>query len=233
MENQRDDFREHESACARVAAQFPLGWLRLYAGSKLRRDPIYAAAYELFQGSNQPILDVGCGVGLLAFYLRERGSRQPVLGLDVDLRKTRRGTRVAGRYRDVDISCHDIQKSIPAFSGNVALFDVLHYLAPAQQMTLLSHLAKCVAPGGWLVIRDCPRDNNPRYFVTWIAERFGQLILWSWNSSLHFPLRERIAENFSENEFERSSRPLWGTTPFNNQLFIFRRRASETVPVAG
>ena len=233
MENQRDDACEHKSACARVAAQFPLGWLRLYVGSKLRRDPIYPAAYELFQRSNQPILDVGCGLGLLAFYLRERGSRQPVLGLDVDLRKTRRGTRVAGRYRDVDISCHDIQKSIPAFSGNVALFDVLHYLPPAQQMTLLSHLAKCVALGGYLVIRDCPRDNNPRYFVTWMAEKFGQLILWSWKSSLHFPLRERITENFSENEFERSSRPLWGMMPFNNQLFVFRRRASETVPVAG
>src|ERR1043166_6906008 len=30
-------------------------------------------------------------------------------------------------------------------------------------------------------------------------------------------------------ENERESRPLWGKLPFNNQLFIFRRRAFATV----
>ena len=50
--------------CATLAAH--------YAGRKLRRDPIFPAAYELLRESNEPLLDVGCGVGLLAFYLRER-----------------------------------------------------------------------------------------------------------------------------------------------------------------
>jgi hypothetical protein len=61
MENRRGDVSEHESACARVAAQFPQRWLRGYVRSKLRRDPIYPAAYELFRGSDEPILDIGCG----------------------------------------------------------------------------------------------------------------------------------------------------------------------------
>ena len=217
---------EHESACARVVAQFPRGWLRIYVGTKLRRDPIYAAAYELFQGSGEPILDIGCGLGLLAFYLRERGFRQPILGLDVDLRKTRKGSRIASRYRDVDLRCQDVQQPIQAFSGNVALFDVLHYLPLIEQTALLSHLARCVAPGGLLAVRDCPRDNSPRFWITWVAEKFGQAISWNLNTSIHFPSRERITEAFSENEFERESRPLWGTLPFNNQLFIFRRVSS-------
>jgi SAM-dependent methyltransferase len=222
MENRRGDTSEHESACARVAAQFPQGWLRIYVGSKLRRDPIYAAAYELFHGSNEPILDIGCGLGLLAFYLRERGCRQPILGLDVDLRKTRKGSRIASRYRDVDLRCQDIQGSIPAFSGNIALFDVLHYLPLTGQTALLSHLAECGAPGGLLVIRECLRDDSPRFWMTWVAEKFGQAISWNLNTSLHFPSRERIVEAFGENEFKRESRPLSGSLPFNNQLFIFR-----------
>jgi 2-polyprenyl-3-methyl-5-hydroxy-6-metoxy-1,4-benzoquinol methylase len=226
MENRRGDTSEHESACARVAAQFPQRWLRGYVGSKLRRDPIYPAAYELFHGSGEPILDIGCGLGLLAFYLRERGFQPPILGLDVDLRKTRKGSRIASRYRDVDLRCKDIQGSIPAFSGNIALFDVLHYLPLTRQTALLSHLAECVAPGGLLVIRDCPRDNSPRFWMTWVAEKFGQAISWNLNTSIHFPSRERIAEGFSENEFERESRPLWGALPFNNYLFTFRRCSS-------
>jgi 2-polyprenyl-3-methyl-5-hydroxy-6-metoxy-1,4-benzoquinol methylase len=223
MENWRSDVSEHESACARVATQFPQRWLRGYVGSKLRRDPIYSAAYELFRDSDEPILDIGCGVGLLAFYLRERRCRQPIIGLDVDARKIRQGSRIASRYRDVDLRCQDVQQSIPGFSGNIALFDVLHYLPLTQQTSLLSHLARCVAPGGLLVVRDCPRDNSPRFWMTWVAEKLGQAISWNLNTSIHFPSRERIAEAFDENEFARESRPLWGTLPFNNYLFVFRR----------
>jgi len=222
----------HEAACARVAAQFSQRWLRAYAGSKLRRDPVYPAAYDLFSGSDEPILDIGCGVGLLAFYLRERGCRQPVLGLDVDVRKIRQGTRIAvQQYKNVDLRLHDVQEALPAFSGTIVLFDVLHYLPLARQTALLSHLARRVAPGGSLVIRDCPRDNGPRFWITWVAEKFAQAVSWNLNTSLHFPSRERINDAFSETEFERESRPLWGTSPFNNYLFIFRRRASGAVPV--
>jgi 2-polyprenyl-3-methyl-5-hydroxy-6-metoxy-1,4-benzoquinol methylase len=227
MENRRDDFSEHESACARVAAQFPQRWLRGYVGSKLRRDPIYPAAYELFRGSDEPILDIGCGVGLLAFYLRERRCPQPILGLDVDARKIRQGGRIAAdRYRDVDLRHQDVQGPIPVFSGNIALFDVLHYMPLDQQTSLLARLAQCVPPAGLLVIRDCPRDNSPRFWMTYMAEKFAQAVSWNLNTPLHFPSRERIAEAFNENEFERESRPLWGTSPFNNQLFIFRRSSS-------
>jgi 2-polyprenyl-3-methyl-5-hydroxy-6-metoxy-1,4-benzoquinol methylase len=95
METLRGNAAEHERACARVAVQFSQRWLRHYARGKLRRDPIYPAAYDLLGHSAEPILDVGCGVGLLAFYLRERGCRQPVLGLDVDARKIRYGATIA------------------------------------------------------------------------------------------------------------------------------------------
>src|ERR1700730_9147534 len=67
MENRRGDVSEHESACTRVAAQFPQLSLRTYVGSQLRRDPIYFVAHELFRGWDEPILDIGCGLGLLAF----------------------------------------------------------------------------------------------------------------------------------------------------------------------
>jgi 2-polyprenyl-3-methyl-5-hydroxy-6-metoxy-1,4-benzoquinol methylase len=201
--------------------------------SKLRRDPIFAVAYELFRGSDAPILDIGCGVGLLAFYLRERGFRAPILGLDVDGRKTERGNRIALRYVDVDLRCVDVQESIPAFSGNITMVDMLHYLPPLEQIELLSRLTDCVAPGGLLVIRQCPRDNSARFWVTWIVEKLGQAITWNLDTAISFPSRERIAETFHEDHFEHESRPLWGGLPFNNQLFVFRRRGSETVPVAG
>ncbi|HSP45361.1 MAG TPA: class I SAM-dependent methyltransferase [Chthoniobacterales bacterium] len=224
METVRRNAVEHENACARVATQFSQRWLRSYVRGKLRRDRIYQAAYELLHSSAAPILDVGCGLGLLAFYLRERGCRQPVLGLDVDARKIRYGATIAaGRYRDVDLRFHDVENAIPSFSGNVALFDVLHYLPPATQTALLTHLADCIEPGGILIIRDCPREARPRYWITWLAEKFAQAISWNIDSALHFPSRASIDEVFDLTEFERETRPLWGASPFNNHIFIFRR----------
>jgi 2-polyprenyl-3-methyl-5-hydroxy-6-metoxy-1,4-benzoquinol methylase len=232
METLKGNVAEHENACARVATQFRSKWLRHYVRGKLRSDRIFPAAYELLRSSTEPILDVGCGVGLLAFYLRERACPQPVLGLDVDARKIRYGSRIAAdHYRDIEFRFQDIQAALPNFSGNVALFDVLHYLPVEEQQALLQHLADCVAPGGFLIIRDCPRERRLRYSITWFAEKFAQAISWNISGALHFPSRRSINDVFGAAHFDRETRPLWGASPFNNHIFIFRRRAAEAVPV--
>jgi SAM-dependent methyltransferase len=233
MESRRENVTEHENACGRVAAQFRSPWLRSYVRNKLRSDRIYPEAYDLLGQSVQPILDVGCGVGLLAFYLRERGCTQPVLGLDLDARKIRYGGEIAaGAYRDVELRFHDVEKTLPDFRGNVALFDVLHYLPRPAQTALLTRLAERVAPGGLLIVRDSLREMRPRYWITWFAEKFAQTISWNINLELHFPSRASIDDIFDGREFERASRPLWGTSPFNNHIFIFRRRTAAAVPVS-
>jgi 2-polyprenyl-3-methyl-5-hydroxy-6-metoxy-1,4-benzoquinol methylase len=233
MENRQGDEDEHERVAARVAAHFPQRWLRSYVGSKLRRDPVYPAAYELLRDSDRPVLDLGCGVGLLAFYLRERGCGHAVLGLDLDARKIGHGQRIAqAHYQGIELRWQDIQQPLPDFSGNVVLFDVLHYLPLAQQTVLLATLVERIAPGGMLIIRDCPRDNSPRFWMTYFAEKFAQAISWNLSTSLHFPSRARIEGPFPQDDFDREGRPLWGKSPFNNYLFIFRRRASGAVPVS-
>jgi 2-polyprenyl-3-methyl-5-hydroxy-6-metoxy-1,4-benzoquinol methylase len=178
------------------------------------------------RGSAEPILDIGCGVGLLGFYLRERGCVQPVMGLDLDARKIEQGQRIAqAHYGNLDLRHQDVRQPLPDFSGNIVLFDVLHYLPLAQQTALLVQLTARIPPGGLLMIRDCPRENGPRFWTTYVAEKFAQLISWNLSTSLHFPSRDRIDGAFPPDEFDRECRALWGKSPFNNYLFIFRRRA--------
>ena len=222
--------KAHEEACVRVAARFDERWLRIYAGRKLRSDPIFPAAFELFGAGNQPLVDIGCGVGLLAFYLRERNFLAPICGLDRDGRKIERARAVAARtYHDLSFVEQDVCAPI-APAGNIVLFDLLHYLPPNDQTSLLERLATRVAPGEMLVIRDCPRDDNARFWLTHLAERFAQTTTWNLKTPLHFPTREMICAAFDMKEFSQSVAPLWGRTPFNNHLFIFRRRAAATVP---
>lgn len=234
MESRRENGTHHEIACARVALQFRSPWLRNYVRHKLRTDGIYAAAYDLLGQSAEPILDVGCGLGLLAFYLRERACSQPVVGLDLDARKISCGAAIAaGRYCNVDLRFQDVAAAVPDFRGNIVLFDVLHYLPRCSQSALLARLAERVAPGGLLIIRDSLREMRPRYWCTWIAEKFAQAISWNLAAGLHFPSRRSIDEAFDQQQFGHESRPLWGASPFNNHIFIFRRHAHAAVPVAG
>lgn len=217
------DASAHEAACSRVAANFTERWLRSYVGRKLRSDPIFPAAFELLRATTQPLIDVGCGVGLLAFYLRERDFLQPITGLDRDSRKIGRARVVSERaYHDVSFIEQDVCDPIDAL-GNVVLFDVLHYLSPNQQLALLGQLAEGVAPGGMLIVRDCQRDRNLRFWLTHLAERFAQLTTWNIKVELHFPSRDEICAAFDQENFSRTITPLWGRTPFNNHLFVFRR----------
>jgi SAM-dependent methyltransferase len=233
MKNRNSNPAGHEEACARIAARFHSRLLRRYVASKLRTDPVYLAVYELMRASAEPVLDIGCGVGLLAFYLRERGFQNPIIGLDRDLRKIREANRVAGAgYEELVFRDQDVEEPSLPFSGNIAVLDLLHYLPPAHQKKLLGRLAGCVAGGAVLVLRDCPRNQGTRFWLTYLTEKFAQIISWNVTAPLYFPSRESIYENFSAEKFNGHDTPLWGATPFNNHLFIFRRHAHAVVPVA-
>lgn len=226
MENQPPPAATHEEACARVSALFGPRWLRHYGASKLRRDEVFRAAYELLRDSSEPILDVGCGVGLLPLYLRARGLKQPVTGIDVDRSKVQhaRAAVVQAGYAGLGFLDHDAAGALPEFRGNIALFDVLHYLHPSAQETLLAQLAQRLAPGGMVLLRDCPQDSSARFWATYLGEVFAQAVSWNIGGPLHFPTRGMIYSAFNGNQFTLEEQPMFAGGPFNNRLFIFRRK---------
>jgi SAM-dependent methyltransferase len=218
----------HEQACTRVASLFASRWLRFYVGSKLRSDPVFRLAHELLSDVAGPILDIGCGVGLLAFYLRERGFNQTIVGIDIDKRKIRRAIAASEshRYAGLRFVVHDVARDLPPFTGSITIFDLVHYLGSSAQRKLLAEVATRVAPGAALLLRDSPRDGSARFRATYAAEVFAQTISWNWRTPLHFPTTASINAAFSESKFVRDVQPAWGATPFNNRLFVFRRRES-------
>jgi 2-polyprenyl-3-methyl-5-hydroxy-6-metoxy-1,4-benzoquinol methylase len=198
-----------------LAARFPTRWLRHYARSKLATDPVYEAVAARLP--ELPLLDVGCGIGLLALYLRTRGFRAPVTGIDFDAAKI----AAAPRLHDVQFRVADARQPLD-FRGSVAILDVLHYFSDADQQRILANAACCVAPGGVAIIRDAVRDGSWRYRATYLAETFATAIGWLKGERLHFPRRETITGVFPDAEIV----PLWGRTPFNNYLFVFRAPSS-------
>ena len=69
--------RDNESTCAQVMSLFRDPRLKGYVRGKLRIDPMYGAVFECLRESRLPILDLGCGIGILLYYLRHRGLQLP------------------------------------------------------------------------------------------------------------------------------------------------------------
>lgn len=222
--------RNDKAAIETIAGHFAGSrWLQGYARGKLRTDPVYRAVLDLLRERPQPVLDLGCGIGLLSFYLREHGFEEPILGVDRDEKKIAQAAAIAaGHYTGLRFEFRDA-RDVPLICDTVVLLDVLHYLKPSCQRSLLKALAEKIPPGGVVIIRNTPRDGSWRYLMTRLEEMMIRLFGWVRGSGggLHFPTVEEVAMPFRGRGFSEETRPLWGRTPFNSYLFVFTRPPSD------
>jgi SAM-dependent methyltransferase len=204
-----------------IASRYPTRLLRSYARVKMATDPAYNAVFDLLRDATEPLLDIGCGVGLMAFYLRERGMRMPIVGIDHDRRKIEIARQVAVGDQSVSFDVGDARHRVQ-FRGNVVLLDVLHYFSDSDQSVILRNAA---AAGGMIIIRDGIRDGSLRYRLTYAQEMLARAGGWLKAERLHFPTRQSI-ETSLNGDLREEVRPMFGRTPFNNYLFVFRRAKS-------
>ena len=208
----------------RIASLYSSFGLRAYVRSKLLWDPFYEAVASRVSQSDLPLLDIGCGIGILGFYLRMRGFGSAIVGLDTDEKKIETARTIArGRYDGLTFNVADARKGLDSFSGNVVMADMLHYMTDSDRQSLLDEAAERVAPGGMLLVRDCVRDSSLRYRATYLEELFATKIGWLRVPILNFPSPDEIRAPFRERGFTDEMIPLWGRTPYNNYLFVFRR----------
>ena len=203
-----------------LASRYPRGFLRMYVRGKLATDPVYDAVYEHLRSSDQPVIDIGCGVGILALYLRQRGFKAPIIGIDHDARKIEIARRVAGTD-DVSFSVGDARAPIP-MHGNVVLLDVLHYFTTEDQAAILRNASSA---GGMILIRDGLRDGSLRYRLTYAQEALARVGGWLKAERLNFPTPGAIADVL-DGEFTHELQPMFGHSPFNNYLFAFKRSSA-------
>jgi 2-polyprenyl-3-methyl-5-hydroxy-6-metoxy-1,4-benzoquinol methylase len=208
----------------KTAGLYPGHWDHNYVAAKLRTDPLYTALAENLRGSDLPLLDLGCGLGLSALFLRAAGIKVPIHGLDYDSRKidSARLAAAASGHSDLAFSHHDARAGLPEHQGNVCILDILQFFTPDEQGSLLRLAASRVAPGGKLIIRSGLRDGSWRFKVTVLGDWLAKATLWMKAAPTHYPAAEdlrRILDGFGPVEIS----PLWGGTPFNNHLAVMTR----------
>ncbi len=208
----------------RIAHLYESRLQRGYVLGKLAGDPVYAATAALVAGTALPLLDIGCGIGLLGLYLHALGHAQPYLGLDHDPRKIAAGQQAvqrAGLDALISLRHADVAAS-PPMHGHVTLLDVLHYLPAARQPALLWEAARHLAPDGCLVIRNVLREPNWRFHATRVEEFFLRTSGWIPGGAQHYPSASEVRAPLEDAGLEVRIEPLRGCTPFNSYLIVAR-----------
>lgn len=222
-----DDLQQR--ALERIPRLYEHPRYRWYARGKLRGDGIYAAVLRHLN-DDLPILDIGCGIGLMAFYLRSAGRTNQLLGLDLDPRKisAARDAQRRSTFAAPDLSFElGNARELPPFSGHVLLLDVVHYLPREAQAVLVREAASRVATGGRLILRDAIRDGSWRARLTMVQERFSRTIGWLRGERLEFPSRDALYAATDEAGLRLvAEEPMFAGNPFNNHLLVWERSGS-------
>lgn len=197
-----------------------------YARSKLATDPLYEGVGHALDACHEPLLDVGCGIGLLAHTLRARDFRGGYAGVDIDGRKIASARAAAARagLADVHFDTLDLATHFPDHAGSVAILDVLQFVPPSAQARILDAAAACLTPKARLVIRSGLEKDGWRLRITHAIDQVSEWLHWMRGEPPRYPRRAELEARFDRLGLDARFEPLRGKTPFENWLIVARRR---------
>lgn len=221
-----EDKATRKAIALRISRHFAAKFDREWVKWKLIADPLFATLLPWLRESGLPVLDVGCGRGLLGFYLRECGINSDYIGIDFDASKIQPAQAVAAHYvPPPQYHLMDARQAWPDVRGHVCLLDVLHYLPATEQDALLRQCAEHVAMDGRLIVRSGIRDAGWRYRFTSGTDKVMASLGLMKSPPQCYPTLEELdgVLRGAGLELETTHAPeKWAM--FNNYLQVYRRR---------
>lgn len=204
--------------------EHPLGnrWDYYYSRAKLSSDPLYPGVSEALRGTDAPLLDLGCGLGLLAHTLYADGIRLPYRGVDSDAAKIRRAVRAAAKVglKDTRFDTMDLSRELPQHRGNVVILDVLQFIPYPAQARAIDQMIAMLTPGAKLVIRTGLDDGTGRARITRAVDLFSRTVGWMNAMPRYYPDGEALRARLLAAGLQVEFTPLFGRTPFNNWRIV-------------
>ncbi len=169
--------------------------LEWYMRIKLKLEKNYAP-FEKIIPAKASILDLGCGYGFLPYMLQFMSDERTITGVDYDEDKIATANHGYLKSDRLQFFCADVTTFPLAKYDVIIISDVLHYLKPEAQESLLINCFGALNTGGILIIRDGNADLKDRHKGTKLTEFFSVKLL-KFNKSendLNFVSGKKIKE---------------------------------------
>jgi SAM-dependent methyltransferase len=220
-----------------------------FARSKLRMDPVFR--HLLSQGlltlpqagTGVRVLDIGCGQGVLAGLLLAAGrvavdggwptgwAPPPRLATytGIDLMPREIGWAQAAFGDPATFTCADMRRVPLPPCEVVVLLDVLHYVAPDDQDTLLARAHSALVPGGRLLLRVGDASASGGFRASQWVDRIVTRVRGN-PVALHGRTLPAWRATLADIGFAVRAQPMSQGTPFSNVLLVADRRGSGVRP---
>lgn len=206
-------------SATRIAEAYHDGhWLQGYIAGKLSNDPLFEEGLSVLRERKGKVIDLGCGLGLLALWLREHGDEASYLGCDLDAWKIEAGRRAVIRlgYQDIEFVTGDMLELPVNGATTICAFDVFHYLPLAMQEQMIQKLARAAQQGALVLIRTGVRGCGWRSGVTLLQEWWIRASGWIPSGNGTLPQLEEMVRKFETLDCSVEVQPLHGNMPFSN-----------------
>ena len=160
--------------------------LEWYLRVKIRLEKSYRQIHQLLPKEGR-ILDIGCGYGFMSYMMQFCAAARQVTGYDYDEDKIKVASHCFSRNAMIQFKHADVNELEIEPADAIILSDLLHYLHPDQQESIIKKCIQALRPDGILLIRDGDRDLENKHKKTRLSEFFSTR-LFAFNKTKGQPL---------------------------------------------
>lgn len=151
-------------------------FLEWYMRIKTRLEKNYQVFHELVPTQGK-VLDIGCGYGFMSYMLSFTSAQRNITGIDYDEDKIDVANNCFGKTDMINFVHSDVMSFEFEKYDVIIIADMLHYLQPNEQKSVIEKCVINLNVGGMIIVRDGDADKEKQHKKTKITEYFSTRVL--------------------------------------------------------
>jgi len=170
------------------------------------------------------VLDIGCGLGFMSYMLQFTSNKREITGIDYDEEKIEIANHCFSKNASINFYHAGAMEFDFENYDAIIVADMLHYLQPVEQHSVIEKCIQHLNPNGVLIIRDGDSDHADKHKRTELTEFFSTK-LFKFNKTeetgLFFISGNSIRKTAALNNMECSE--IADSKVTSNTIFVLRK----------